>query len=218
MQRPSPIRDSRTQVKHTGHSSRIRADSCEALEERVMFFRKFLSAPLKTGSILPSSESLTREMVKPLDWPRVNHVAELGAGTGVFTRRIGQLHRPGTGVMVFEKDDPMRQRLQDQFPAFSFHPDALDIRQVLAQREIPALDGIISGLPFSNFPPSLRHAILDEAAAALAPDGVFVTFIYSLRLLDTLKQRFRSVRTTLVPLNFPPAFVHVCRGPMVKRG
>ncbi len=187
-------------------------DSGEVLEEHMMFFRKFLRAPLKTGSVLPSSEFLTREMVKPIDWARTRYLAELGAGTGVFTRHIDEVFRPGTDVLVFEKDDAMRQRLHKQFPEFSFHPDALDLRRTLAQREIPALDGIISGLPFSNFTPGLRNGILDEVAGALAPDGTFVTFMYSLRLMGDLKKRFRSVRTTLVPLNFPPAFVHVCRG------
>ena len=216
MQRQQPSRENHAHpvLKHPGRASRIRVDSGEALEEHVMFFRKFLRAPLKTGSVLPSSEYLTREMIKPVDWPRARHLAELGAGTGVFTRRIDEMYRPGTEVLIFEKDDGMRQRLNGQFPEFGFHPDALHLREILGQRGIPALDGIISGLPFSNFPPSLRNGILDEAAGALAPDGVFVTFMYSLRLVGDLKKRFRSVRTTLVPLNFPPAFVHVCRNPV----
>jgi phospholipid N-methyltransferase len=75
------------------------------------------------------------------------------------------------------------------------------------------LDGVISGLPFANFSPSLRDLILDNVQAALKPEGKFIAFQYSLRLKSRLERRFESVTTSLVPLNVPPAFVHVCERP-----
>lgn len=183
------------------------------LQERLLFLQKFLSAPLSTGSIVPSSRHLTREMLKPIDWKRSRHIAELGAGTGVFTREIRRRRNPDCRVYIFERDEALRQRLQLEIPDFSFHPDACDIHLLPREDSAPLLDGIISGLPFANFSSSLRDLILDNVRAALKPDGKFVAFQYSLRLKSRLEQRFEKVTTTLVPLNVPPAFVHVCEGP-----
>jgi phospholipid N-methyltransferase len=162
---------------------------------------------------VPSSRHLTREMLKPIDWEHSRHIAELGAGTGVFTREIRRRRDPDCQVYIFERDEALRQRLQLEIPDFSFHPDACDIHRLPSQDASPLLDGIISGLPFANFPGSLRDLILDNVRAALKPDGKFVAFQYSLRLKSRLEQRFEKVTTTLVPLNVPPAFVHVCEGP-----
>lgn len=188
-------------------------NSCTPLQERLLFLQKFLAAPLSTGSIVPSSRHLTREMLRAIDWERSRQVAELGAGTGVFTREIRRRRDPDCQVYIFERDETLRQRLQREIPDFSFHPDACDIHLLPREDPAPLLDGIISGLPFANFPPLLRDRILDNIHAALKPDGTFVAFQYSLRLKERLQQRFRRVTTTLVPLNVPPAFVHVCVGP-----
>jgi phospholipid N-methyltransferase len=188
-------------------------NSCTPLQERLLFLQKFLAATLSTGSIVPSSRHLTREMLKPIDWQRSRHLAELGAGTGVFTREIRRHRDPDCQVYIFERDEALRRRLQREIPDFSYHPDARDIHQLPRPDAAPLLDGIISGLPFANFPPALRDQILDNIRAALKPDGKFVAFQYSLRLKSRLEQRFEKVTTTLVPLNVPPAFVHVCAGP-----
>ncbi|MCW1887331.1 hypothetical protein OKA04_21515 [Luteolibacter flavescens] len=186
---------------------------CTPLQERLLFLQKFLSAPLSTGSIVPSSRHLTREMLKPIDWQSSRHIAELGAGTGVFTREIHRRRDPGCRVYIFERDEMLRQRLQLELPDFSFHPDACDIHLLPREDTAPLLDGVISGLPFANFPPFLRDLILDNVRSALKPSGKFVAFQYSLRLKSRLEQRFERVTTSLVPLNVPPAFVHVCEGP-----
>ncbi|MCW1924960.1 hypothetical protein OKA05_20525 [Luteolibacter arcticus] len=188
-------------------------NDCTPLQERLLFLQKFLSAPLSTGSIVPSSRHLTREMLKPINWENSRHIAELGAGTGVFTREIRRRRDPRCSVYIFERDEALRRRLQVEIPDFSFHPDACDIHLLPREASDPLLDGIISGLPFANFSPSLRDRILDNVRSALKPDGKFVAFQYSLRLKSRLEQRFERVTTKLVTLNVPPAFVHVCEGP-----
>ncbi|MEK7949821.1 class I SAM-dependent methyltransferase [Luteolibacter soli] len=189
-------------------------NDCTPLQERLLFLQKFLSAPLSTGSIVPSSRHLTKAMLKPINWENSRHIAELGAGTGVFTREIRRRRDPRCQVYIFERDEALRERLQVEIPDFSFHPDARDIHLLPREEDsAPLLDGIISGLPFANFPTSLRDQILDNVKAALKPDGKFIAFQYSLRLKSRLEKRFEKVSTSLVTLNVPPAFVHVCEGP-----
>ena len=125
--------------------------------------------------------------------------------------------------LVARDDDPQRIRKLARIrfclenlarQAALVFADELDIHLLPKEdSSAPLLDGVISGLPFANFPPSLRDLILDNVRSALKPQGKFIAFQYSLRLKSRLEKRFEKVTTSLVPLNVPPAFVHVCEGP-----
>lgn len=184
----------------------------DLFQEHMLFLGKFLHDPVGTGSIAPSSRFLTKEMLKPIRWENAPRVAELGAGTGVFTRAI-QRHLPQGGTLhVFERDDSLRERLTREMPCFTYHADALNLRTV--SHEHGKLDAVISGLPFANFPKKLREDIIDGVCDSVAEGGSFTLFQYTLLLKPMLKRRFRSVRTKLVALNVPPAFVHICTDPL----
>ncbi|APR79062.1 Ribosomal RNA adenine dimethylase [Minicystis rosea] len=178
--------------------------------ERAAFFWKFLRAPSVVGSLTPSSRFLADRIARHVPWTRVASVAELGAGTGVITRRIRDRCRSGCRVAVFEHDAPMRARLAQAFPEFTHHADAAHLATTLQRLDLPALDCVISGLPLAIFPRDTRARVLDQVVAALAPGGVFVAFQYSLQLRASLRGLFRHVEIELVPLNLPPAFVYVC--------
>lgn len=181
------------------------------LTEKWMFLTKFLESPKSVGSITPSSRFLTQQMLKPIDWRTATAVAELGAGTGVFTRGIARAKREECQMMLFEQDFEMRRRLAAEFPMAICRPDARELSKDLHLSGIASLDAVVSGLPFANFEQELRDQILDEVVLALKPGGVFVTFQYSLQMRRQLRKKFAKVELSFVPLNFPPAFVYVCR-------
>jgi len=54
--------------------------------DRILFLKKFIDEPKKIGSLTPSSKFLARKMLKNLPWKNFSSVAELGAGTGTFTK------------------------------------------------------------------------------------------------------------------------------------
>lgn len=178
--------------------------------EKWSFFHKFLQSPRQVGSIVPSSAFLTRRMMRAVDWSRIDAVAELGAGTGVFTKAIQDAVRPGTRVFVFEKDDAMRRRLVARYPSFACLPDACQLPAAVRSAGLETVDCVISGLPFANFTPALRERLLEGIETSLRPGGVLVAFQYSLQMKPLLIKRFASVRITYTPLNLPPAFVYVC--------
>jgi phospholipid N-methyltransferase len=179
--------------------------------ERGLFFHKFLRSPLTVGSVTPSSHFLTNKMMKPIEWGCVSAMAELGAGTGVFTRAIHQLSLPETQVIVFENDADMRAHLREAFPTFHHRSDALELTRAVWELGLSGLDCIVSGLPFGAFSQDLRSRIMERIVDALKPEGVFIQFQYSLQMLPELCQRFAHVQVGFVPLNMPPAFVYVCR-------
>lgn len=181
------------------------------LSDKIIFLSKFIESPFKVGSITPSSRFLAKKMLEPIDWENVRAVAELGAGTGAFTRHIHTVKSPNCKVAVFEKDDEMREQLYTKYPDLKYFEDALNLSENVQSIGISSLDAVVSGLPFALFEESDRETIINEVIHSLKPDGTFVTFQYSLQMKTLLSRKFSHVYISFVPLNLPPAFVYVCR-------
>jgi phospholipid N-methyltransferase len=183
------------------------------ISDRLRFFYSFLRSPRTVGSVTPSSKFLARAMLKEVDWAHTDIVVELGAGTGVFTERIKKMARSNAKKIIFEKDPHLRERLIHRFPEFIIAENACELIPSLARSGIEAgqVDVIISGLPFAVLPQSLRDEILTGVYRALKPNGIFVTFQYSLQMKKQLVKLFDSVDLSFVPLNIPPAFVYRCQ-------
>ncbi|WP_394297937.1 class I SAM-dependent methyltransferase [Gordoniibacillus kamchatkensis] len=183
----------------------------KAVQEKLLFLNKFLQDPRHIGSVTPSSTCLARKMTEPVPWSRIAHIAELGAGTGAITNYIHAARRSDTRVLLFEKDVSMREQLAGRFPDCSCHEDAAELQTAMRREGIEQLDCILSGLPFFNFPQALRERLMDQIAASLKPGGLFIAFQYSQQMRKQLATRFHIEHVHFVPLNFPPAFVYVCR-------
>lgn len=83
----------------------------EFIQERAMFFYKFLRSPAQIGSVTPSSKFLARAMVQSICWDKVNSVAEPGAGTGAITKYIQAAANADTRVLLFEKAPALYREL-----------------------------------------------------------------------------------------------------------
>ncbi|WP_333474224.1 class I SAM-dependent methyltransferase [Paenibacillus gyeongsangnamensis] len=122
------------------------------LQEKLLFPYKFTCAPRQIGSVTPSSAWLAEKMLEPVDWNRVEAVAELGAGTGAITRCLDRVKPKRAKGLLFEKDPQLRSRLTDAFPGYSCYEDAERLQTALQWEEIEGFDFILGGLPFFNFP------------------------------------------------------------------
>jgi phospholipid N-methyltransferase len=184
------------------------------IQEKYLFLKKFLSSPGQIGSVTPSSKFLAKKMIESVPWDEVRNIAELGSGTGAITKFIHEASKEDTQVLLFEKDPYLQQELALQYPNFCCYSDASQLCNSMFQKGIEHLDCVISGLPFFNFPQDVRDQLLDQITLSLKPDGMFIAFQYSLQMNKQLNRHFEVDTIKYVPLNFPPAFVYVCR----KRG
>lgn len=180
------------------------------LTEKLTFLSKFMESPSQVGSITPSSRFLAKKTLEPIDWNTARAIAELGAGTGAFTKHIQTFKHRDCKVAVFEKDEEMRDELNILYPDLIYFADALRLSENVKSMGMEALDAVISGLPFTLFKETVRERIIDGVLQSLKPNGVFVAFQYSLQMKKLLSQKFSRVEISFVPLNFPPAFVYVC--------
>ncbi|MFB6363363.1 class I SAM-dependent methyltransferase [Paenibacillus elgii] len=181
------------------------------LQEKLLFLYKFSRAPQQIGSVTPSSAFLAKKMVESVAWENVNAAAELGAGTGAITEYIQKAKKDNTRVLLFERDAELRGRLQERFADCACYDDARCLQSVVRAEGIDSLDCVISGLPYFNFPQSLRDRLLSEITASLRPGGQFVAFQYSKQMRRQFSRQFAIEGIHLVPFNVPPAFVYVCR-------
>ncbi len=181
--------------------------------ESLTFIKRFAKSPRRIGSVAPSSKFLTKAVLDRVDWENANFIAELGAGTGVFTREIVKRAKSDAKILVFEIDPALQKMIREEHPehkGLSLHSDAQELRKYMNDNGINQLDFVISSLPFTVLPPRMTVRILDAVVKALKPSGHFVAYQYSSIMKHVLKKKFSHMKTRFVMFNIPPAFVYDC--------
>lgn len=182
-------------------------------KESMTFLKRFASSPRRIGSVAPSSKFLTKAMLDRVDWKNARYIAELGAGTGVFTREIVRRARPDAKILVFEIDPALQKMIREEHPehkGLTLHSDAQELYRYMSDNGIEQLDFVISSLPFTVLPPKMTVRILNSVLKCLKPDGHFVAYQYSSIMKHVLRKKFSHMKTRFVMFNVPPAFVYDC--------
>ncbi|WP_132323409.1 class I SAM-dependent methyltransferase [Pseudobacteriovorax antillogorgiicola] len=176
------------------------------------FLQQFLSSPMQTGSIAPSSGLLAKAMSAGLwHYETGRHLVEYGPGTGALTKRIVHGMPSHSTYTAIEINPGFVESMGRKYPQIDTILGSAENVKAL----VPQADVVISGLPFFNLPSSFGHKVLEETHGVLAHDGFFRTFMYlptyssrKMRLWRAYAQElFPHIETTLVPVNFPPAVV-----------
>jgi phospholipid N-methyltransferase len=187
----------------------------------VKFLREFITKPVTTGAIAPSSKFLAQTMVQDLGLDAADAVLEYGPGTGVFTEFILRELKPGAKFAAIELNPQFAAMFKQRYPRVALYQDTVaNARAICDRAGIRTVDCIVSGLPWAAFPAPMQAEYLDEMMRVLKPGGRFVTFTYlhglalprARAFARLLGGHFTSVlKTSVVWLNVPPAFVYRCR-------
>jgi phospholipid N-methyltransferase len=181
------------------------------LAERARFLRSFLRSPREVGSVLPTSQRAVRDMLDMAPVDRASLVVELGAGTGPHTREILRRLGPGAELLAFEVDAALAAGLERDLPDPRLRVVADSAERLDAHLGGRRPDVIVSALPFTSLPRTVRDSVLRAAHDALADDGVMLVLQYSPLIQPALARTFGDVRRRLSPLNVPPAVLFACR-------
>ena len=165
-----------------------------------MFIIQYFTNPKQTGALCASSSKLAAAMTENIDFQKARNIAEIGAGTGAFTRNI-----------LSKKDE------NANFFAVEIN-SALNLKNILSKRKINKLDIVISSIPWALLKEKEQEQLLYSIYECLDEGGYFTTFAYILptraraRFRKKLFALFGEVKTSkTVWQNIPPAFVYYCK-------
>ena len=174
------------------------------------FFRNLRRRPRNTGAFLPSGPALAKVMALSIDPGIDGPVLELGPGTGAFTQALIENGVSPDRLVLIEYNADFVRFLRKRFPGVTvIHGSAFDVAKIWAERNLPPIAGIVSGLPLLNFPKELGTGLIRDALALLAPGASYVQFTYSQRPSVPAPEGARVSLAKRVWLNVPPASVWV---------
>jgi phospholipid N-methyltransferase len=178
-----------------------------------LFARNFFKYPAMLGSMVPSSRFLVKHLMAQIDWDRARVLVEFGPGVGTITREVLKRMRPDAVLLVIELNEEFVEYLNSTIrdPRLRVvHGSATHVRRVLAEHGLARADTIISSIPYSLLPETLRRQIVAESRHALKAQGSLLVFQYNRRLLPYLKSSFSTVRLNFQLFNILPALIFHC--------
>lgn len=185
------------------------------LEEKQLFFKRWMRSPLSLGAILPSSKSLAKlvastvvtDNAKAIQEGKI--IVEIGAGTGSFTAALLEAGIPKKQIICVELDPTLFQYLTKRFPQLlTIQGDASKLRELLPSTYHDTVASVVSGIPMLPLPEHVQQAIVHSAFDLLDERGTFYQFTYSpFSSIPAKNFALQKRRVGTVFLNFPPATV-----------
>jgi len=175
--------------------------------------RNFFKFPTMLGSLIPSSPFLVNDLLSQVDFERARVIVEYGPGVGTFTQEILRRMRPDAFLVAIELNEEFAGFLRDEISdprLHAVHGSACDVRRVLKQLGLSHADYIISGIPFSTMPKSVRTQVMDESRLALRQDGALLVYQFTGAVRPYLESSFGSVQEGFQFLNILPARIFYC--------
>lgn len=169
------------------------------------FILESLKHPKQVGTFTESSRFLAKKMVRQIDG--TIDVIEFGPGTGSVTLEILR-HLPEDGRLTCFEINPNFCKCLETIndPRLKvINDDAQN-----CERYVDGFDCIISGLPVSLFAKSKREKIIELSSKS----KTYIQFQYTPFLRAKMKRYFQDVKIKFVLLNFPPAFIYICKDPV----
>src|ERR1041384_1768830 len=179
----------------------------------LLFARNFFKFSTMLGSLIPSSPFLVNDLLSQVDFDRARVVVEYGPGVGTFTQEILKRMRPDAALVAIELNEEFAGFLKDEIGdrrLHAVHASACDVGKVLASLNLPSADYIISGIPFSTMPKSLRAEIMRNSRDALRPDGALLVYQFTRAVRPYLESSVGSVQENFQMLNILPARIFYC--------
>jgi phospholipid N-methyltransferase len=192
-------------------------------ERTMMFLREFVRNPMRTGALGSTTRRCVDAFLGDMDLRQARRVVELGAGTGAITVALRERLPPSTAVLAVELNPKMADRLTQRCAASNVEvvcASALELGALLRERNITAVDQVISSLPFSLMSRDDQREILGAVCHALDGTGRFSTLLTAHQSVtrhgrgfdELLRQHFSEVdHGPTLWANVPPMRAYHCR-------
>ena len=131
----------------------------QRIRETLTFLQAWARNPRSVGAIAPSSPALAGLITREITSAHAP-IVELGAGTGVFTRKLLAQGVREQDLILIEASSSMAKLLSEKFPEArviqmdASHPDLAD------HIEVEKVGAVVSGLPLLSLPSSVVDRVL----------------------------------------------------------
>jgi phospholipid N-methyltransferase len=160
------------------------------------------------AAIAPSSSFLVERVCKWIDFDEPAVIVEYGPGNGVFSEYILE-HMTADSTLILVESNPdlvemLEEMTADDPRAVVVKDLAQNIKEILADQDIDAVDYIVSGIPFSFLDEEEREDLLNRTWDVLADDGKFLVYQNYNHLEEPLREHFSEVTKEREFRNIPP--------------
>ncbi|MFI0469006.1 class I SAM-dependent methyltransferase [Saccharopolyspora sp. 5N102] len=184
---------------------------------------EYVHHPRRTGAVVSTSRRCAEAFVDRLGVQDARYVVELGAGSGAITDALARRMQPSTRLLAVEISPVLAARMRADHAGDDVEvvcASASDLAALLDERRFPAVDCVISSLPWTLMPVSDQRRILQDIGTSITPTGCFALLLTAhnswtksgRRFDDVLHEHFAYVREDhLHWANLPPLRAYHCR-------
>ena len=179
----------------------------------INFFIQGLKNFREVGTVSRSSKFVGKAMTneKHIDFAQARCIVELGAGDGPITKQILSKLAPDATLLCFEINenfcDDLKKKYANDPRIKIINDDAQKLGEYVSAAGFDHADIVISAIPFVIIP---EDDIIIAAHKHLKVGGKYIQLHYSMVAKKRYENIFKNIQIDFVPLNVPPAFIHVC--------
>lgn len=180
--------------------------------DKFQFIKESIKNLKQVGTVMPSSKSIVKKMIEPVNFKKDICILEIGSGTGTITTEILKKMSDNSTLICFETNKKFYDRLKeidDQRAEFIFD-SAENIKSYVNKNKVKKIDYIISSVPILILPDEVTQTILDHCSSILGSDGKFIQLQYSKLLDKKIKKYFKFISVNVTLKYYLPGFIYTC--------